>query len=89
MENVEGVWAVVAALGLAVMAITAGTAVLAQKCAEKNAPEQPKTVFVTPKEDATEEKKPQVEDDNVSTVTPTSIPDSLPSMEDTKSEQQV
>jgi hypothetical protein len=91
--NVEGVWAVVAGLGLAVLAITAGTAVLAQKCAEANYPEQPKTVFVTPKEespeDAVEEKKPQVEDDNVSTVTPTSIPDSLPSMEDTRAEQQV
>jgi hypothetical protein len=59
---------------------------------EPSARVEPKPVFVTPTkdcEDAVEEKKPQVEDDNVSTVTPVSLPDSLPSVDDTAAEQQV
>jgi len=41
-------------------------------------------------EDAAEERKPEVEDDNASTVTPCSIPDSLPSeAEDLKEDPKV
>jgi hypothetical protein len=71
----------------------AATAMFAQQYSQRSASAETKTVFVTPKdaaeEDAVEEKKPQVEDDNVSTVTPTSIPDSLPSVDDTKDDQVV
>lgn len=55
----------------------------------------PKTVVVAAKEspeleDAAEERKPDVEDDNASTVTPCSIPDSLPSeAEDLKEDPKV
>jgi hypothetical protein len=87
------VWQAVTGIFIFSLVAMFGTCVLAQKCAEWNKPEQPtsKSVVVTPKEnaEAEDEKKPQVEDDNVSTVTPASIPDSLGSMDDTKAEQQV
>jgi hypothetical protein len=88
------VWLGAASLGmLALVAAGIASAIIARQSADDTA--QPKPVFVTPKEDTTdvieEEKKPQVEDDNVSTVTPVSLPDSLPSLdgEDNKAEQQV
>jgi hypothetical protein len=89
-------YAVAALICVSAIGLAFGVFVIARKHLgarlEAPLPAEPKTVFVTPTkdcEDALDEKKPQVEDDNVSTVTPVSLPDSLPSVEDTAADQQV
>jgi hypothetical protein len=91
VKKPDPVWPVFLGLaGLAALVLTCATFLLAKQFMKSSV--EPKTVFVTPKaaEEPVEEKKPRViEDDNVSTATPVSLPDSLPSVDENKAEQVV